>query len=83
MTPAQAERARLWAELFVEGQDLQGWSYRLASVGKAHDGMASVVFDTYSPEGNLVDGPVVVIVDLNSGVVSSLEDHLVRMGGEP
>lgn len=41
---------------FVETRDLPKWPNEL-----------SVIFDLYSSAGNLIDGPIIVVVDKNSG----------------
>ncbi len=52
------------AVAFVSGQDLRGWRYAPAGVTHTHPGVAAVIFETFSPEGNLVDGPAIVLVDV-------------------
>lgn len=67
--------ARALAEAYVEGLDLRGWRYEFACITEPRtrtDELAAV-FDTYSPEGNLVDGPVVFIVNTTTGKVRPFE----------
>ena len=52
--------------------DLRGWSYEFGAVHRAFDGRISVVFDTYSPSGSLVDGPVAVLVNPTTGRVEEV-----------
>ncbi|KQW83125.1 hypothetical protein [Brevundimonas sp. Root1279] len=62
--------AQAIAEAYVASLDLKGWRYE---AGDVHDasmsltGEYTVVFDTYSPEGTLVDGAVAVFVNKATG----------------
>ena len=61
--------ARAMAEKFISYQNLRGYTYRFASV-KFDDRWPDewgVVFDVYSPQNALIDGPIVILVDKNSG----------------
>ena len=55
---AEALALAYWAD-----KDLKGWRYDLGSLRRGHDSVWIAVFDTYSPSGNLVDGPVIVLID--------------------
>ncbi len=65
--------AEVRARAYVEGLDLSGWRYEFVSVSESPwMGEWGVVFDTYSPAANLVDGPVVFLVNENTGAVRPL-----------
>lgn len=55
------------ATMHLAQLDLRGWRYEFGAVHRASDGRISVVFDTYSPTGSLVDGPVAVLVCPQTG----------------
>jgi hypothetical protein len=77
MAKGDEERARVLAEIYVQGLNLRGWEYRFVGVKPDADGTWGAVFDTYSPEGNLCDGPVVFVVDLESATVQGLEGYIM------
>ena len=54
---------------FVETRDLPKWPNEL-----------SVIFDLFSPAGNLVDGPIIVVVDKHSCKARFFESP--RKGGQ-
>ena len=60
------------AKAHVAQLDLRGWRYEFGTVHRASDGRISVVFDTYSPSGALVDGPVAVLVNPTTGKVEEV-----------
>ena len=60
------------AKKHVAQLDLRGWRYEFGAVHRASDGRISVVFDTYSPTGSLVDGPVAVLVCPTTGQVEEV-----------
>ncbi len=62
------------AEQFLAGQDLKRHIYRFSHVKSTQRRPDDwgVVFDVYSPENTLVDGPVVVIVNKVTGIVQFL-----------
>jgi hypothetical protein len=60
------------AKAYVAQLDLGGWRYEFGAVHRVADGRISVVFDTYSPAGSLVDGPVAVLVDPMTGKVKGM-----------
>ena len=55
---AEAHALAYWTD-----KDLKGWRYDLADLRRGQDRVWVAVFDTYSPSGNLVDGPVIVLID--------------------
>ncbi|HYE44614.1 MAG TPA: hypothetical protein VEA44_02450 [Caulobacter sp.] len=55
---AEAQALAYWTD-----KDLKGWRYDLADLWHGHDRVWTAVFDTYSPSGSLVDGPVILLVD--------------------
>lgn len=66
--------ARETAEQFIDRQNLRGHTYKFASV-KFDERWPSewgVVFDVYSPQNTLIDGPIVILVDRNSGAARSM-----------
>lgn len=60
------------AKEHVAQLDLRGWRYEFGAVHRASDGRISVVFDTYSPSGSLMDGPVAVLVNPTTGKVDEV-----------
>jgi hypothetical protein len=60
------------AQAHVATLDLHGWRYEFGAVHRAFDGRISVVFDTYSPSGSLMDGPVSVLVNPTTGKVEEI-----------
>lgn len=60
------------AKAHVAALDLRGWSYEFGAVHRVEDGRISVVFDTFSPSGSLVDGPVAVLVNPTTGRVEEV-----------
>lgn len=59
------DQARELARDYIAAQDLRGWRLEVVEVHRA--GMDprnwTVIVDRYSPEGGVVDGPAVLIVD--------------------
>lgn len=66
------EDAVALAKAHVAQLDLRGWRYEFGAVHRVFDGRISVVFDTYSPSGSLVDGPVAVLVNPTTGRVEEI-----------
>lgn len=66
--------ARQRAEQFLSAQDLRGYVYQFshAKTTERRPEDWGVVFDVYSPEKTLVEGPVVIIVNKLTGSVSFL-----------
>ena len=63
------EEAKIIAESFIATQDMKGHTLKFAEardLPKWPDEL-SVIFDVFSPAGNLIDGPIVVVVDKRSG----------------
>jgi hypothetical protein len=60
--------------------DLRGWRYEIVTVHRSsYDKRKwSVVVDRFSPEGTLVDGPAVFVVDADDGSVWTLDERIVR-----
>ena len=67
-------KARELAEQFLGQQDLRGFAYRFSGItfDQRWPGEWSVVFDVYSPDDTLIDGPVVLIVDKANGRVQTV-----------
>lgn len=61
--------ARQIAEKFVSGLDKRGHSIGFAEARRRvrYPDQWSVVFDVFSSNGNLIDGPIVVIVEETTG----------------
>lgn len=57
---AEAQALAYWSD-----QDLKGWRYELGDLRRGPDRVWVAVFDTYSPSGSLVDGPVILLIDAN------------------
>lgn len=53
------------AENFIASQDMRGHTVKLVETRDLPKwpNEWSVIFDLYSPAGNLIDGPIIVIVD--------------------
>lgn len=66
--------AREVVEKHLSEQDLKGYRYEFVKVSytKKRPDEYDVVFNIYSPENAIIDGPAVFIVDKNSGEVSVL-----------
>jgi hypothetical protein len=66
--------ARKLAEDFLSQQDLRGYSYIFSGV--TYDDRWpdewGIVFDVYSPEMSLIDGPVVLVVSKTTGEVRTM-----------
>jgi hypothetical protein len=66
------EDAVALAKAHVAQLDLRGWRFEFGAVHRVFDGRISVLFDTYSPSGSLVDGPVAVLVNATTGRVEEI-----------
>ena len=66
MIEADVRRA---AEDLLAGQDMKGYvpTFLGAHLGRARPDQWSVLFELRSPAGGMLDGPVVVLVDNQSG----------------
>lgn len=69
----QTEARRL-AENFLSQQDLRGFSYIFSGVtyDERWPDEWGIVFDVYSPEMSLIDGPVVLVVSKATGEVRTM-----------
>lgn len=69
------EQAKDLAIAYVHALDLRGYRYEF--VGISFDEQWSdewgAVFDVYTPSGNLMDGPVVFVVEKETGRVRGFE----------
>lgn len=67
-------KARELAEQHLAKQDLRGFSYQFSGVtfSEKWPNEWSVVFNVFSSEKTLIDGPLVLIVDQKTGEVSSM-----------
>jgi hypothetical protein len=63
-----SEQVREIAEQFVAAQDNKGFTLKFVSAKKNDRGPGnwSAIFDVFTPQGSLLDGPVVVIVNEES-----------------
>ena len=74
MSDISAENAELLAVAHVRKRDLRGWNYVCVGISENSSPTHwAAVFDTFSPAGNLVDGPVIFLVDKSDGTVRSFE----------
>ena len=57
------------AENFLQKQDSRGHTYRISGVrsNEKRPGVYGVIFDVYTPENSLLDGPLVMLVDKRTG----------------
>jgi hypothetical protein len=64
-------QAILIAEKFISNQDLRGYKYQFgdATTIDRYPNEWNIIFDIYSQENTLMDGPVIVIVNKNDGRV--------------
>lgn len=63
------EDGKVIAEAFIASQDMKGHTVKFVETRDLPKwpGEFSVIFDLYSPGGNLIDGPIIVVVDKHSG----------------
>lgn len=66
------------AEAFMSAQDLRGYSVKLSHTHLHPTGPWGAVFDVYSPEGNPVDGPIVVVVDPETQTARFLDEWILK-----
>lgn len=66
--------AREMAEQFIARQDLKGHKYKFVGVkfNERRPSEWGVVFDVYTLQDSLLDGPVVILVDRTSGATRVL-----------
>lgn len=57
------------AKNFLLKQNSRGHTYRISGVrnNEKRPGVYGVIFDVYTPENNLLDGPLVMLVDKRTG----------------
>ena len=71
------EQAKDLAISYVGGLDLRGYRYEFVGISfneKWSDEWGAV-FDVYTPNGNLIDGPVIFVVEKSTGRVRGYEPH--------
>ena len=63
------------AEDYIARQDLKGWRFEVAEVHRAgaDPDNWTVVVDRFSPEGGVVDGPEILIVNGATAEVSTFD----------
>ena len=71
------EQATSLATRYIESLDLRGWRYEVAEVKLVASDLENwtVVVDRFSPQGGLVDGPEILIVNGETGSVRTLESY--------
>ncbi|HEV2598965.1 hypothetical protein [Sphingopyxis sp.] len=71
------EEAKSLATAYLAKQDLLGWRFDVAEVHRAgvDPDNWTVVVDRFSPEGGLVDGPQILIVNGATGEVRTFESY--------
>jgi hypothetical protein len=71
------DQAWQFASAFISQQDLKGWRFDVAEAHRAaiDPDNWTVIVDRFSPEGELVDGPQILIVNGATGEVRFFEDH--------
>lgn len=69
------DEAKTLALTYIDSLDLKGYRYEFAGISSNENwpNEWGVVFDVYTPNGNLIDGPVVFVVEKDSGRVRSFE----------
>lgn len=68
------EQAQKLAELFLQKQPHRGHTYSFSGVtsNEKRPEVYGVIFDIYTPDKNLLDGPLVMLVDKQTGEVRPL-----------
>ncbi|VAW83404.1 hypothetical protein MNBD_GAMMA16-2094 [hydrothermal vent metagenome] len=63
--------ARKLVEKYISEQDLRGFKYDFVKVTSSdkNPNEFGVIFNVFSPEDSLIDGPAVFIVDKNTSMV--------------
>jgi hypothetical protein len=71
------EQAKALADDYIAEQDLKGWRFEVADVHRAgaDPDNWSIIVDRFSPEGGIVDGPQILIVNGSTGEVRTLEAY--------
>lgn len=69
------EQAKDLAIAYVNSLDLRGYRYEFSGISfdKNWPNEWGAVFDVYTPQGHLMDGPVVFVVEKDTGRVRSFE----------
>lgn len=69
------EDAKYLAMAHVASLDLKGFRYEFIEISesKIHPDEWGAIFDVYSPQSSLMDGPIVLIVEKDTGKVRSYE----------
>ena len=71
------EQAKELAMAYVASLDLRGYQYEFVGISfdEKWPNEWGAVFDVYTPSGNLMDGPVIFVVEKNSGQVRGYEPN--------
>ncbi|MEI4508299.1 hypothetical protein WBQ88_13210 [Sphingopyxis sp. CCNWLW253] len=71
------QQAKDLAAEYLAKQDLLGWRFDVAEAHRAGIDPSNwtVIFDRFSPEGTVVDGPQVLVVNGMTGEVRTLESY--------
>lgn len=69
------EQAKQLALKHVQGLDLRGYRYEFVGISSSDrfPDEWGAVFDVYTPKGHLMDGPVVFVVEMQTGEVRGYE----------
>jgi hypothetical protein len=69
------EEAKALAISYVSSLDLRGYRYEFVGISfnDKWPNEWGAVFDVYTPRGNLMDGPVVLVVEKDTGRVREFE----------
>lgn len=73
--PEAEEKARVFIDA-IPRRDMKGWRYKFVGVVNKDPTRDwwGVVFDTFSPEGDFVDGPVIVAVRRSDGLTLFVDE---------
>ena len=70
------EQANLLAAEYIAAQDLKGWRFEIVEAHRARDSDNwTVIVERFSPEGGVVDGPLILIVNGETGEVRTFESY--------
>lgn len=74
-TSISKDEAKTLALAYVNSLDLKGYRYEFIGISsnEKYPNEWGAVFDVYTPGGNLMDGPVVFVVEKDSGCVRGFE----------
>lgn len=69
------EEAKALAISYFNSLDLRGYFYEFVGVSfnEKWPNEWGIIFDSYTPKGNLLDGPVVLVVEKDTGRVREFE----------